>query len=516
MKTKYLFPIIATLSLTGTLSATPVDTFEYLKDSDKMPTAIWWDNSKTGSQLFSDESCSTAIGWTTITGATATAPSADSKVIFARKQGLGDNTGLAVNLLAGKTYSVYALDLIGSQAKPNFTTLVGSDSTTLSIGKSGVTDSETVLQMVNSTGGYASNGYFGGLNLNVYGNVSVQDSMGFGYSIYSKTSNALNNLNISGNISYVIKGGGMDDKQSQLSFEVKNTAIVGGFIDCTETSTTYTPVVSLQNGTSLNVGGIKGPVQIYATGGSVTFTNSENCTISDFVSKNDYKSGISETSTTKIIMNGTASQVFEATNLKFTGGLEIKSGTMLMNYADVSGVNHGDLTLAKSAGAESAVFGASGGVDASAGFAFKDLLVSETGGTIQVRLSLDGENLIYDTINFSGSAKLLASETKGNVTISFADDGSDALNSYISMLVRDADSEKSTWTKIISWTSAADENINFSADNWTDENGDEYTFQTFNDANGLYVAYVAVPEPSTYAVIFGVLALGFAIYRRRK
>ena len=27
---------------------------------------------------------------------------------------------------------------------------------------------------------------------------------------------------------------------------------------------------------------------------------------------------------------------------------------------------------------------------------------------------------------------------------------------------------------------------------------------------------LAVPEPSTYAVIFGVLALGFAIYRRRK
>ncbi len=28
--------------------------------------------------------------------------------------------------------------------------------------------------------------------------------------------------------------------------------------------------------------------------------------------------------------------------------------------------------------------------------------------------------------------------------------------------------------------------------------------------------YAAVPEPSTYAIIFGALALGFVVYRRRK
>ena len=35
----------------------------------------------------------------------------------------------------------------------------------------------------------------------------------------------------------------------------------------------------------------------------------------------------------------------------------------------------------------------------------------------------------------------------------------------------------------------------------------------FNNAND---SAIAVPEPAEWAVIFGTLALGFAIYRRRK
>lgn len=36
------------------------------------------------------------------------------------------------------------------------------------------------------------------------------------------------------------------------------------------------------------------------------------------------------------------------------------------------------------------------------------------------------------------------------------------------------------------------------------------------DSFGSYPAMAAVPEPSTYAMIGGVLALGFAVWRRRR
>ncbi len=37
-------------------------------------------------------------------------------------------------------------------------------------------------------------------------------------------------------------------------------------------------------------------------------------------------------------------------------------------------------------------------------------------------------------------------------------------------------------------------------------------------ANGFRLAYTApsIPEPGTYAMIFGILALGFAVYHKRR
>lgn len=50
--------------------------------------------------------------------------------------------------------------------------------------------------------------------------------------------------------------------------------------------------------------------------------------------------------------------------------------------------------------------------------------------------------------------------------------------------------------------------------------GDSYSvLYNFDDATQKYlyqIAYTAIPEPSTYAGIFGLLALGFAFYRRKK
>ena len=50
--------------------------------------------------------------------------------------------------------------------------------------------------------------------------------------------------------------------------------------------------------------------------------------------------------------------------------------------------------------------------------------------------------------------------------------------------------------------------------------GDSYSvLYNFDDATQKYlyqIAYTAIPEPSTYALIFGMLTLGFTFYRRKK
>ena len=76
-----------------------------------------------------------------------------------------------------------------------------------------------------------------------------------------------------------------------------------------------------------------------------------------------------------------------------------------------------------------------------------------------------------------------------------------------------------------------DERIFFaSSDNWgtisisaTDKNGKTFTKDELELVAGTYIdgtsgfwLNAVVPEPSTHAMIFGAIALGFAAYRRRK
>lgn len=46
--------------------------------------------------------------------------------------------------------------------------------------------------------------------------------------------------------------------------------------------------------------------------------------------------------------------------------------------------------------------------------------------------------------------------------------------------------------------------------------GDTYSIELNEGGNGITLTYNYVPEPATYAAIFGVLALAFAVFRRRK
>jgi len=46
--------------------------------------------------------------------------------------------------------------------------------------------------------------------------------------------------------------------------------------------------------------------------------------------------------------------------------------------------------------------------------------------------------------------------------------------------------------------------------------GKSYDLTFTSEADGLYAQYIQIPEPSVYAGILGIMALTFAIYRRRK
>ncbi|PWM32497.1 MAG: hypothetical protein DBX55_01035, partial [Verrucomicrobia bacterium] len=73
--------------------------------------------------------------------------------------------------------------------------------------------------------------------------------------------------------------------------------------------------------------------------------------------------------------------------------------------------------------------------------------------------------------------------------------------------------------KIISWESAADANIIFAAtDGYKvyNYNGEDYLFTAKNLADGLYVSYVAVPEPAEWAAILGLAAIALVVRKRRR
>ena len=196
----------------------------------------------------------------------------------------------------------------------------------------------------------------------------------------------------------------------------------------------------------------------------------------------------------------------------FTGGVQMISGTLLVNYkAANSGESrsHGNLTLSKAAGAEATTFG-NNSLTVGGNFVFTNLEVSDGGGTIRVRLNYNEDNtgLVCDTLTFNGSAT-----GSGTVLIDLSAIGGNP-DDYIDFMI-----ENDIELKIISWESAADENITFAAtDGYKVHNykGEDYIFTAKNLADGLYVSYVVVPEPAQWAAMLGFAAIAFAVYKRRR
>lgn len=207
------------------------------------------------------------------------------------------------------------------------------------------------------------------------------------------------------------------------------------------------------------------------------------------------------------------SQSFTGGTMFFKGGVTMVSGGLYMNYnALKSNETHGDLTLSKASGAEAATFGNSN-TDTSGTFVFTDLVVADGGGSIRVRIDTDGTNFTYDVLTFEGSAK-----GNGVVIIALRDMlGNDTFDSgFLYDLIADS---KENGKKLIAWSTFASDGITFTTDvdKIISRDGKDYEFTAYNAADGLYISYLEViPEASTFAICFGVIALVFVAYRRRK
>ena len=200
----------------------------------------------------------------------------------------------------------------------------------------------------------------------------------------------------------------------------------------------------------------------------------------------------------RLFMNssdGEFTQTFSGGILQITGGVTVMSGTLLMNFKETSGVNHGDLEM------QGGRFGSSN--TAGGTFLFTNLVYS--GGTIELALDSAGA---FDALNLSGTVKLADGVSGVKVEFDFGDN--------LAWLVDSAEND-GKGVKVISWaeqSSIGDDG--FTANRYTGEDGLEYLADFTAAGDGLYVKYVAVPEPSTVAALAGLLALGFAAYRRRR
>ena len=205
------------------------------------------------------------------------------------------------------------------------------------------------------------------------------------------------------------------------------------------------------------------------------------------------------------------SQSFTGEDMSFTGGVTMISGGLYLNYsATGADASHGDLNLARAEGAQAATFGNSNGAVGGT-FAFSNLVVSDGGGTIAVRMDFGDEGgLVCDTLSFSGKA-----EGAGTVVIDLRTvNGGEMIDEYVDFLI--ANDAK---LKVISWNEAADAGIVFTTTDGylvCDYDGELYRFTALNEADGLYIAYVAVPEPAQLAAILAIAAIAFAAYKRRR
>lgn len=207
--------------------------------------------------------------------------------------------------------------------------------------------------------------------------------------------------------------------------------------------------------------------------------NSEDQNFSGWLSESQYASS-------KIIMEGTATQTFSGSKIAWTGGIEVRSGTLLITgRATESGsnVNHGDLDML------GGQFGILAGSASTQGVFWMNNL-NYTSGDILLNVNTSTS----DMIKLDGTI----------IDKGFSDGVNFILSGNLDLLV-------DNFVKIVEWGTISEiADSDYHANKYGDLNA---VFDSRGD--GLYVMYTAVPEPATFAAFFGTIALAIAALRKR-
>ena len=248
-----------------------------------------------------------------------------------------------------------------------------------------------------------------------------------------------------------------------------------------------------------------------------------------------------------LVMKGSESgvQEFTSNHLAFHGGVTVMSGALRLNFAQGTDgytyyrdsnkkvlvtivtadggstrttFSHGDLDMR---GGEFSSISGTGGYGA---FRFTNIVYTD--GTIKLRLDSEANKDMIDLTSYyvkvedsTGDSTVVSYEKVEGGTISKTE-GADKVKfdfgdnlAWLTGLEEDA-----SGTKVISRDA---ENITeLAAEDFVAnlyDSGSQVYEALFTVADdGLYVKYVAVPEPATVALLFGFAALAFSAYRRKK
>lgn len=221
-------------------------------------------------------------------------------------------------------------------------------------------------------------------------------------------------------------------------------------------------------------------------------------------------------------------QSFSGDYSVISGDVTLISGGLFINYGgygnsretvSIGGLENdftvkGSLVFDRAAGAPCAKFGST--ADVGNTYVFGGLEVVG-GGELVVRFDVSGgsSGLVYDKLSIDGEVG-----GGGTLAIEIADalGGHSDDVSIIKALIR-ADSRDGE--KIISWNAGESVDVSFTAvdgmQRWTDgDTGIEYAFAAYAGDDGLYISYVAVPEPAFTVALAAAAAFGAAAFAGRR
>ena len=213
------------------------------------------------------------------------------------------------------------------------------------------------------------------------------------------------------------------------------------------------------------------------------------------IAYNETNPGFGTTSKLKIVKDGPSTQIFSATQLKFSGGVEVLGGTLAFNgNADGRDMSHGDLTMGGGKLSYMVRSNNQAGIGKSY-MTFDNLVYSD--GTISLQVAPDS----VDKVLLTGTLVAADASNKGVVKIELV--GGDL--SYF----------ESDYRLLIGMGTASSD---YDDGDFMITNLDESKYSANFDLrdDGLYLKLDVIPEPAAVCSIFGVVALALAAYGRRR